>query len=243
MTKRHTLQWRNFAASTKSAFSPETIQHLSSKYGFTPDNVQALGMDLLVALRSPVKKPDARLLKLQKAKGEARRNKASKSIAEALQALATACHELSALVVEDAAALGVFDRNPASWQRRLNEISTALERLNQDLSFSAIVEHELADPTEHDPRLERDDVRISVVNLVFLFWKEQGRPLSLTTRSDRITNNITGALLDFARDVVADLTVHANILSADTLKADLKRARGQLEAFDESLPFAPPNAM
>lgn len=240
MTKRHTLQWKTFSKQTKSVFSSDIIGHLATKYGFAPDNVEALGMDLLVAMTSSVKKPDERLLGLQRIKGEARRDSARKSIEKAQYALAVADQELSTLISEDAHVLGLFDRNPTNWLHRLSEINAELERISQDLSFSAVLEHALADPTEHDSRLERDDVRINVMNMVFLFWEEQGRSLSLTTRPDRTSNKIAGPLLDFARDVVAYITTKANILSANTLKADLKKARGKLIDFDESLPLSPP---
>lgn len=243
MARRHALQWKTFPRRTKSAFSPETIHHLASKYDFAADSVQALGMDLLVAMTSPMKKQDERLVRIQRKKGEARRDRAHKSIVQAQQALSAADHEISTLTAEDANVLGAFDRNPKSWQEKLCKINADLARLRQDLGFSAALEHALADPTEHDKRLERDDVRINVMNVVFLFWEEQGRPLTLTTRPDRTSNTITGPLLDFARDVVADLTTHSNILSGDTLKADLKRARGQLEDFDKSLPLAPPTSL
>jgi hypothetical protein len=239
MTKKHTLQWKTFPKRTKSAFSPDTIQFLATKYGFAADSVQALGMDVLVAMTSPVKKPDARLHKLQRTKGEARRDKARKSIEQAQLALAAADDEISKLTAEDANVLGAFDRSPTNWQAKLRKISADLERLREDLRFSAILEHALTDPTEHDKRLERDDVRINVMNVIFLFWQEQGRTLSLTTRPDRTSDAVTGPLLDFARDVVADLTAKGNILSADTLKADLKKARGQLEDFDKALPLFP----
>jgi hypothetical protein len=243
MTSRHALQWKTFPRRTKSAFSPETIERLSTKYGFSVDDLQALGMDVLTAITSPAKRTDERLLKRQRKKAEIRRDRARGNIAKAQDALAAAGLEISALTAEDAHVLGAFDRSPANWQRRLNESCIALERLKQDLGFSAVLDHALADPSEHDKRLERDDVRISVMNRVFLFWQKQGLKLSLTTRPDRVRETITGDLLDFARDVVADLTTQANILSADTLKADLKRARGQLEDFVDAAPFLPPNPL
>lgn len=237
MTKRQILQWKTFPRQAKSAFSPETVEALASRYDFPPDNVEALGMDLLIAVRSPMKKPDERLRKLQRKKGEARRDRALKSVEQAQRALAAADGEISTLTAEDADMMGAFDRSPANWQARLRRISADLEHLRQDLRSSAVLEHELADPFGQDKRLERDDVRISVMNFVFMFWEDQGRRLSLTTRPDRTSETVTGQLLEFARDVVADLTTHANILSADTLKADLKRARGQLEDFDKSMPL------
>jgi hypothetical protein len=227
MAMLHALHWKTFPRGRKSAFSPETVQHLAAKHGFAPDNIQALGMDLLTAMRSPVKGPDERLLKRQRTKGEARRDRARARIEQAKQALAAADREMSNLKAEDAYVLGAFDRNPANWHSRLRQITAELERLRRDLEFSGVLEHELMDPTAHDKRLDRDHVRINVLNAVFLFWQEQGLPLTLTTRPDRTSNTITGPLLDFARDIVADLTTHANILSADTLKADLTRARAQ----------------
>lgn len=139
MTKKHALQWKSFPRRAKSALSPETIQFLAEKYGFAADAIQGLGMHLLVAMTSPVRKPDTRLRQLQREKGEAHRDKARKSLERAQLALSAADDEISKFTAEDSHVLGAFDRNPANWQAKLRRISANLERLRADLRFSAIL--------------------------------------------------------------------------------------------------------
>ena len=240
MENQRALPWMTFSPNARSAFSGEVAKELAARHGLAPDNVLALGMDLLVAMAWRDQQPDDRLLKMQRRTGDRRRGRANVRLEQAEKAVAAAREELSGLAAADATVLGAFDRDPANWVARLDRIAAELGELHRALAYSARLEHALTDPSATDKRLNRDDIRMNVLRMIFLFWREQGRPLSVTTRPDRIDDVITGPLVDFARDVVAELTEPSKILSGETLKADLRKAKGQLDAFDARLPQVPP---
>lgn len=242
MANRGTLIWKTLPPNTRSVFSEEVAQRLATKHKLLHDNVLALGMDLMVAMTWHSEEPDDRKVKVLRKAGNKRRETARMNIEQAELALHAALEEISGLEAEDAAVLGAFDRRPDSWSLRLTTIATELAQLRRDLAYSSRLEHALVDPSANDKRLNRDDVRINVLNTIFLFWREQRDRLSVTTRPDRIRDTVTGPLVDFARDVVAELTM-SNRLSADTLKADLRKARDKLEEFDAALPLSPPKAL
>jgi hypothetical protein len=82
-----------FSPNARSAFSGEVAKELASRHGLAPDNVLALGMDLLVAMAWRDQQPDDRLLKMQRRTGDRRRGRANVRLEQAEKAVAAAREE------------------------------------------------------------------------------------------------------------------------------------------------------
>lgn len=230
---RGALPWKTVGRSREFALSIETVMRLGELFEFQEDNLLSLSMNLAKALK--MQRYSAHDFAFKQKKGKSTRA----TLIQKLKRIRTELRDVSVLVDS----LEIYRANP--------DINTKahIARLRIETTpFADVVAATLSALEESERTCEsvfdrksvnrskaRDEKRISIVNEVMMFWEEQGRPLTLTTRSDGRDKPRGGQLYEFANLVVMDITEPSTELNSETFRSDLQRVRKRSKESRETI--------
>lgn len=224
--RQRSLPWRKLHSSTENALSPTAVSRIVQKHDLLEDDVRQLGNDLVHPLSE-------KFFVLGLLKPLYQQKQGEKQHSEMIRLLKRAVQDLNK-VHDIARDLYSSDPTTAHVYSELGGGKTLTQTVKLDFYRQQLKERENEgstwDRAAVNLRRESDEIRPVVLARLFQFWAARGRPLTLTTTDRSGDDRRGGKLLDFANDVVRELTDPSAKLKGETFRKDLDDYRARLRA-------------
>lgn len=229
---RRTHPWKWLCNSAEGAFTDQDLTELADQFGLDKDDLKALSQNLIWPLRDfRLLPPLDNFLRAPK-KGNRAREDAIRHLAAARRSIGKAIVALEEFEVTDRKTSGTLTETMKLMRKRVRRAGGLLDWPHRWLVRTCEDDLDGWHKEPEDKRGRRDNKRRAVLDRIFAFWSEQGRPLTVTT--DPVKSERKGALLEFTNAVVVRVSEPPTPLSPETIVKDLKQYKAFLPLLEHA---------
>lgn len=221
-SNRH-MAWRRLHPQTENTLSPKVIERIAAEHDIPPEQVSEIGRELVYYLSYKFMPLGLHPFTEWGPAGEKKRSeiirlaKRARTDVVKIQALL----EPLRIPATDVQALPISIVDLAS---RMESVASELLQLEYLMEASEKARQSISDISAGDKRRDRDDIRPAVVASLMRFWKKIGRQPTITTNAALPGNPRSGAFVNFATDIILELTDPPAAINDETLRSDVREA-------------------